>query len=88
MTIAAVALMIRVIAQVFTWVVIASALLSFVLSPYHPVRQTLDRIVEPFLAPIRRVMPAAGTLDFSPLILILIVEVVSRILYGVLMSLS
>ena len=75
---------IRVIAQLFIWIVIASSLLSFFVPPYHPVREALDRIVNPFLMPIRRVVPAAGTLDFSPLILIIVVEFLSRFLIGIL----
>lgn len=81
------ALVIRLIAQIIIWVVIASALLSFFLSPYHPVREALNRITEPMLAPIRRVMPAAGMFDFSPLVLIILIEVVSRILVGILLTL-
>jgi YggT family protein len=71
---------INVISQVFVWVVIASALLSFVLPPYHPVREALDRIIDPFLNPIRRIVPMAGTLDFSPLILILLVQLIAGLL--------
>lgn len=71
---------IRAVAQLFIYVVIASSLLSFFLPPYHPVREALDRIVSPFLDPIRRVVPPAGTLDFSPLILIIAVDLLSRLL--------
>jgi YggT family protein len=78
------AVFINVISQVFVWVVIASALLSFVLPPYHPVREALDRIVDPFLNPIRRIVPLAGAMDFSPLILILLVQLIARILIGLL----
>lgn len=88
MTIVALALLIGVVAQVFIWVVIAWSLLSFFLSPYHPVRQALGRIVEPFVNPIRRIMPATGSIDFSPLVLILLVWLVSRVLTGVLISLG
>jgi YggT family protein len=80
--------LIRLISQIFTWIVIASALLSFFLPPYHPVREALDRIVEPFLNPIRRVVPMAGMLDFSPLILLFAIELVSRILIAILLSMS
>ena len=80
------ALFIQVISQTFIWIVIGSSLLSFFLSPYHPVREALDRIVAPFLNPIRNLMPSAGGLDFSPLILILIVSFVSRFLIGLLLS--
>ena len=73
-------LFIRVVSQLFIWIVIASALLSFFVPPYHPVREALDRIVNPFLEPIRRVVPLAGMMDFSPLVLILAVDLLSRIL--------
>ena len=81
-------LLIRVFSQIFIWVVIASALLSFFVPPYHPVREALDRIVNPFLEPIRRVVPLAGTMDFSPLVLILVVDILSRILIAIFISLS
>ncbi len=81
-------MLIRVISQLFIWIVIASAILSFFVPPYHPVREALDRIVNPFLEPIRHVVPIAGTMDFSPLVLILTVEVLSRILIAIFISLS
>ncbi len=81
-------LFIRVISQLFIWIVIASALLSFFVPPYHPVREALDRIVNPFLEPIRRVVPLAGAMDFSPLVLILVVDILSRILIAFFISLS
>lgn len=80
--------MIRLIASALTWIVIASALLSFFLPPYHPVREALDRIVDPMLNPIRRVVPMAGAFDFSPLILILAIDLLSRILIAILLPLS
>ena len=81
-------LVIRVVAQLFIWIVIASSLLSFFVPPYHPVREALDRIVNPFLEPIRRILPMAGTLDFSPLILIIIVDLISRLLISIFTTLS
>lgn len=71
---------INTISQIFIWIVIAAAILSFFLPPYHPVREVLDRIVEPFLIPIRRLVPMVGTFDFSPLILILAVQLITGIL--------
>jgi YggT family protein len=81
-------LVIRVVSELFVWIVIASVILSYFMSPYHPVRQALDRIVEPFLTPIRRVVPSAGMFDFSPLILILAVELVKTLLISILISFS
>ena len=68
------------IVQLFVWIIFAYSILSFFLPPYHPVREMLGRIVEPFLEPIRRVMPTAGGLDFSPLVLILVVQLLVRVL--------
>lgn len=81
-------LLIKGLAQLFIWIVIVSSLLSFFVSPYHPVREALDRIVSPLLDPIRRVVPPAGMMDFSPLVLILLIDLVSRILIAIFISLS
>ena len=75
---------IDVVTQVFIWVVIGSSLLSFFIPPDHPVREALDRIVNPFLTPIRNIVPLAGNLDFSPLILIIVVQILSGFLINIL----
>lgn len=74
--------------RVIELVVIVHVLLSYFMSPYHPVRQTVDRFVEPMLAPIRRLMPAVGRLDFSPLILLLLVQVIGQLIVMLLQSLT
>jgi YggT family protein len=77
---------ISLLAQVVTILVIVHVVLSYFMSPYHPIRQAIDRIVEPLLAPIRRLMPSTGMLDFSPMILIIVVQLVARFLIGLLAS--
>jgi YggT family protein len=62
-------------------------ILSYFLDPYHPVRRGVDRIVEPLLAPIRRVVPLIGMLDISPLILIILIQLISSLLVRLLLSL-
>ena len=44
--------------------------------PMAKVYEFLVRITEPLLGPIRRIMPRAGGLDFSPMIAILFLQVV------------
>jgi YggT family protein len=68
------------IVLIFIWVI-----LSWVLPPYHPIREALDRIVEPLLAPIRRVVPLMGMMDFSPMILMILIELISRVLINVIL---
>ncbi len=79
-----IALMVKLLSTLLIWVVIASVLLSYILSPYHPVRMALDRLVDPLLNPIRRILPSTGMIDFSPLILIVLIEFLSRVIIGVL----
>jgi YggT family protein len=69
--------LINILANLIVLLVIVEVALSYFLSPYHPVRHALERIVEPMLAPIRRVVPLVGMLDLSPLVLIILVEIVS-----------
>ncbi len=44
----------------------------------------IHRIVEPLLAPIRRIVPSFAGLDLSPLILLVLLQVVARLLLGAL----
>jgi YggT family protein len=79
---------INTLAQVYVWIVIASILLSYFMDPYHPVRQGVDNLVKPLLDPIRKVVPPVGMLDFSPLVLIILVQVVSNLLVRFLLAIS
>jgi YggT family protein len=79
--------LINIIAQLITLLVIVQVALSYFMSPFHPVRQAIDRLVEPLLAPIRRLLPQTGMLDFSPLILIILVQIIARLLSGLLATL-
>jgi YggT family protein len=80
--------LINIVSQIFIWIVVASSLVSFILPPYHPIREALDRIVDPFLNPIRRMMPQTGAIDFSPIVLCFAIWVLSNILIAIFRSLS
>lgn len=79
--------LVRVAVNIFSLLVIAKILLSYFLSPYHPIRQTIDQIVEPLLAPIRNRMPMIGMFDFSPIVLLLGIQIIEFILVSILSSL-
>ena len=42
----------------------------------------MDRMTEPLYRPIRRILPDFGGLDFSPIVLLLLVQVVSMLVTG------
>jgi YggT family protein len=77
---------IQMLTTFFVWIIIISSILSFLLPPYHPVREAFGRILNPMLDPIRRLIPPQAGLDFSPLILFLIVKAVSFLLVNFLSS--
>jgi YggT family protein len=79
---------IQLVSTVLTIVVIADILLSWFLHPFHPLRQSLDSIVQPMLAPIRRIMPPVGMFDLSPLILLILIRVVEQLLIQILIRVA
>lgn len=78
------------ISAIFTllfWLVIISVILSYFMAPYHPIRRAVDSVVEPMLAPIRRVVPLVGMLDFSPFILLLLLQLLRNLIIRLLIAL-
>jgi YggT family protein len=60
--------------------VLVQVLLSYFMAPYHPIRQAIDNVLEPVYAPIRKYLPKTGMLDFSPIVLIIAVQLLSWLL--------
>jgi len=79
-------IVIDMLIRLITILVIVNVFLSYFLSPYHPIRENLDRIINPLLNPIRRLLPQTGMIDFSPFILLVLVQVVGQILIALLRS--
>ena len=48
----------------------------------------LDRLTEPLYRPIRRIMPDFGGIDFSPLVVLLLIWVIDRLLTGLQVDLA
>ncbi|MBI5098744.1 MAG: YggT family protein [Nitrospirae bacterium] len=59
---------------IYMWIIIISALLSWVNpDPYNPIVRFLYSVTEPVLRPIRRRLGISMGIDFSPMIVILII---------------
>ena len=67
---------------VLTFAIIARALLSWFpnVNPANPFVEFLVTITEPILAPIRRVMPRLGFIDLTPMIAIILLNVIGQII--------
>ncbi len=80
--------LISYIIYMFTLAIVVRAVISFLpyftRPPYHPFVVQVDRIVtqvtEPVLAPIRRMLPSFGGLDFSPMVVIIILFIIREVL--------
>lgn len=83
--------------QVSMWVIIIQAILSwlvvfnvinthnqFVRSFFH----ALDRITAPIYRPVRRILPDFGGIDFSPMVVILLIIVLRTLLQGVMVEIA
>lgn len=61
---------------VYTWVVIISALITFVQpNPYNPVVQTLSRLTNPVYRLLRRFVPTIfGGIDLAPFFIVILLQ--------------
>ncbi len=80
--------LINYLSLAFSLLLIAYVVLSYFMDPYHPVRNTVNRLVNPILNPIRRLLPRTGMMDFSPIVAIILVQVFESILKSLLLSLA
>jgi YggT family protein len=48
----------------------------------HQFYRSINALMEPVLAPIRRILPNTGAIDFSPLVLIIALQILIRVLYS------
>ena len=75
--------------DIYTWIIILSAIFSWlyafgVVNPRNQfvatIANLLYQVTEPALRPIRRFLPNFGSIDLSPIVLLLIVFLIERII--------
>lgn len=75
------ALFINLLFRALFVAILGRVIISWVnLSPYNPIVVALYQITEPILAPIRRVLPQMGMIDLSPMVAIIVMEIVRVVL--------
>jgi YggT family protein len=84
--------LVHAVITLYIWILIAAAVLSWlvafnVVNRYNPtvriIGDTLFRLTEPLLRPIRSVLPSLGGLDISPVILILALLFLERVIFWI-----
>jgi YggT family protein len=75
--------------NLYTWAVIGSAVLSWLIAfnvinmrndVVRSLASALYQLTEPAMRPIRRMLPNLGTLDISPIILLLLIMLIERVI--------
>jgi len=79
---------ISITVTLLTWLVFLHVILSFFMSPYHPIRETIDQILKPVLDPIRQILPSMGGFDFSPMVLWILIQLIGNIAINILITFS
>jgi YggT family protein len=88
----AIATVLKIVLNIYMWVVIAQAVLSWVSpDPYNPIVRFINNVTEPVLYLIRKRLPLNfGGIDFSPMLVILAIiflqQFVVNSLYGLAIS--
>jgi YggT family protein len=85
--VALIATIINLVFRILIAIIVVDVLLSFFMDPFHPIRVFLDKIVNPLLAPIRKFVPPIQSIDFSPLILLILLQILETIIISLLNSL-
>ena len=72
---------INTVVFLITVLLIANALISFApLEPWHPVRRFIEQLAEPIVRPFRNILPPMGMFDLSPMIALIVVQIIGQIL--------
>jgi YggT family protein len=81
-----------ILLTVIWWIIVIQMILSWlvafnVINTYNGfvrgLLSALDRMTEPVYRPIRRVLPDFGGLDFSPMVVLIVLLILDRLLRGV-----
>jgi len=73
------------IINIYFWAIIASIIMSFIMmfsgnmNP-HPALQLIWQLTEPVMAPVRRIIPPMGGLDFSPIFIFIGIQLIRNVL--------
>ena len=71
------------------WAILIRAILSWVQpDPRNPIVQFLERVTGPILYPLQRIIPPLGGIDLSPLVAMLLIELIKGLLVNAILKLG
>ena len=71
---------VQLVCQVLTIAIFIRVIISWFSPRPNALIILLDRITEPILAPLRRIVPQAGMFDFTPLVAIILLQLITYLL--------
>jgi YggT family protein len=83
---------VNLLLTILTWVIIIQVVLSWLLvlnvlntssQGVRSVAMAIDRLTAPLYRPIRRILPDFGGIDFSPLVILILIQIIKKLLAGV-----
>jgi YggT family protein len=83
---------VNLLLTILTWVIIILVVLSWLLvlnvlntssQGVRTVAMAIDRMTAPLYRPIRRILPDFGGIDFSPLVVLILIQIIKKLLAGV-----
>jgi YggT family protein len=71
-----------ILITILTWAILIRVLLSWIpnLDRGNPLVQLLHQITDPVLEPARRIIPPLGGMDLSPIVVILVLQLLEQVL--------
>lgn len=78
--------------SILTWIIIIQVVLSWLFvfnvlntssGGVRALAIAIDRLTAPLYRPIRRMLPDFGGIDFSPLVILILIQVIKKLLAGV-----
>lgn len=82
----------KLLLSILTWIIIGQVILSWLLAfnvlnvgsgGVRAFIVALDRLTAPLYRPVRRLLPDFGGIDFSPLVILILIQVLQKLLNGV-----
>jgi YggT family protein len=81
--------MVRILSTLLSALIIARAVLSwFSPDPGNALVRLVHRVTEPVLSPVRNALPAMGGMDFSPILVLVGIQVLEQVLVRLLVGLA